>query len=233
MKRVLLLVVVSAILMPIGCGGNAEQSSTTAAAGVSKANGKMVAANVGSQAIIPPSEIVAMFADSIRRGDRETVNKLITDASRIEIQKQGIDLDPPGSPDASYKIGEFRYSDDEKDSGFVESLWIEPAQDGNPPLSTEVVWGVRLENGGWRICGLAIDMGKDQPAALVNFEDLEGTIVDESTSNDKVASAGQATPTAPDAITAPNITTSPSTGAATFAVPPSQIASPPATDFRR
>jgi len=227
MKRVLLLVVVSAILMPIGCGGNAEQNSTTAAAGGSKANGKMVAANGGSQAIIPPSEIVAMFADSIRRGDRETVNKLITDASRIEIQKQGIDLDPPGSPDASYKIGEFRFSDDEKDSGFVESLWIEPAQDGNPPLSTEVVWGVRLENGGWRICGLAIDMGKDQPAALVNFEDLEGTIVDESTSNDKVASAGQATQTAP------NITTSPTTGAATFAAPPSQIASPPATDFRR
>jgi len=230
MKRVLLLVVVSAILMPIGCGGKAEQSpATTAAGGDSKANGKMVAANGGSQAIIPPSEIVAMFADSIRRGDRDTVNKLITDASRIEIQKQGIDLDPPGSPDASYKIGEFRFSDDEKDSGFVESLWIEPAQDGNPPLSTEVVWGVRLENGGWRICGLAIDMGKDQPAALVNFEDLEGTIVDESASKDKVASAGQPATVAPGETTAPNTTT----GGATFAAPPSQIASPPATDFRR
>ena len=223
MKRVLLLVVVSAILMPIGCGGNAEQSSTTAAAGVSKANGKMVAANGGSQAIIPSSEIVAMFADSIRRGDRETVNKLITDASRIEIQKQGIDLDPPGSPDASYKIGEFRFSDEEKDSGFVESLWIEPAQDGNPPQSTEVVWGVRLENGGWRICGLAIDMGKDQPAALVNFEDLEGTIVDESVSKDKVASVGSPATAVPTATT----------GAATFTAPPSQIASPPAKDFRR
>jgi hypothetical protein len=221
MKRVLVLVLVSAISMPLGCGGNSEQG--TASSGGSKADSKMVAANGGSQQIVPPGEIVAMFADSIRRGDRETVNKLITDASRIEIQKQGIDLDPPGSPDASYKIGEFRFSDDEKDSGFVESLWIEPAQGGNPPQSTEVVWGVRLENGGWRICGLAIDMGKDQPAALVNFEDLEGTIIDESESKDKVATSG-----APAAITP---TTTPPAGS--FALPPSQIASPPATDFRR
>jgi hypothetical protein len=220
MKRVLLLVAISAILMPVGCGGNGDQGAATTA---SNANGKMVAANGGTQAIIPPSEIVAMFADSIRRGDRETVNKLITDASRLEIQKQGIDLDPPGSPDASYKIGEFRYSDDEKDSGFVESLWIEPAQDGNPPQSTEVVWGVRLENGGWRVCGLAIDMGKDQPAALVNFEDLEGTIVDESASKDKVASQGAPATATPNAVT----------NSSTFAVPPSQIASPPATDIRR
>jgi len=224
MKRVLLLVAISAILMPIGCGGNGDQgAATTASNAGSNASGKTIAANSGTQAIIPPSEIVAMFADSIRRGDRETVNKLITDASRIEIQKQGIDLDPPGSPDASYKIGEFRYSDDEKDSGFVESLWIEPAQDGNPPQSTEVVWGVRLENGGWRVCGLAIDMGKDQPAALVNFEDLEGTIVDESASKDKIATQGD------PAAAVPNATTN----ASTFAAPPSQIASPPATDIRR
>jgi hypothetical protein len=220
MKRVLLLVAISAILMPIGCGGNGDQGAATTA---SNTSGKTIAANGSTQAIIPPSEIVAMFADSIRRGDRETVNKLITDASRIEIQKQGIDLDPPGSPDASYKIGEFRYSDDEKDSGFVESLWIEPAQDGNPPQSTEVVWGVRLENGGWRVCGLAIDMGKDQPAALVNFEDLEGTIVDESSSKDKVATQGAPAASVQGATT----------NAATFAAPPSQIASPPATDIRR
>ncbi len=232
MKRVLLLVAISAILMPVGCGGNGDQgAATTASNGGSNASGKMVAANGGTQAIIPPSEIVAMFADSIRRGDRETVNKLITEASRIEIQKQGIDLDPPGSPDASYKIGEFRYSDDEKDSGFVESLWIEPAQDGNPPQSTEVVWGVRLENGGWRVCGLAIDMGKDQPAALVNFEDLEGTIVDESASKDKVASQGAPATAAPNATQATAPSATPNSSA--FAVPPSQIASPPATDIRR
>ena len=225
MKHVLLLVVVSAISMPLGCGGNAEQSSKTAT--TSGSNGNPVASAEASKAIITPNEIFAMFADSIRRGDRETVNKLITEASRTEIQKQGIDLDPPGSPEASYKIGEFRFSDDDKDSGFVESLWIEPAQDGNPPQSTEVVWGVRLENGGWRICGLAIDMGKDQPAALVNFEDLEGTIVNEPVSQDKVATG--ATPVSNGA----NAPSSSMTGASGFAAPPSQMASPPSTDLRR
>ena len=232
MKRILLIVVAIAISIPLGCGGNADKGSpaTISAAKSIGSDGKLVASNGTSNAIIPPNEIVAMFADSIRRGDRETVNKLITDASREEIKNQGIDLDPPGSPDASYKIGSFRYSDEDKDSGFVESLWIEPAQDGNLPQSTEVVWGVRLENGGWRICGLAIDMGKDQPAALVNFEDLEGTVTPESTSNDKVANQAPASSFTPGSgFASPSLQNSPALPNTSS----TQIASPPATDNRR
>jgi len=231
MKRISLVVVAIAISIQLGCSGNADLGSSASTAGA-KANGpdgKLVASNGTSNAIIPPNEIVAMFADSIRRGDRATVNKLITEASREEIQKQGIDLDPPGSPDASYKIGSFRFSDDDKDAGFVESLWIEPAQDGNPPQSTEVVWGVRLENGGWRICGLAIDMGKDQPAALVNFEDLEGTVTPESPSSDKVANQTPAPSTPGSGFATPSLQNSP----ALQNTAPAQIASPPATDNRR
>jgi len=227
MKRMMLFVVTGVFALAVGCGGNSDESTgnSVAAAPSSNAAGKLVNSSGISNAIIPPNEIVAMFADSIRRGDRETVNKLITEASRLEIQKQGIDLDPPGSPDASYKIGEFRFSDEDKDAGFVESLWIEPGQDGTPPHSTEVVWGVRLENGGWRICGLAIDMGTDQPAALVNFEDLEGAVSDNTPSTDKVAS--DTTPAVESVQSVPRIS------ANGFAAPPTQLASPPATDNRR
>ena len=223
----MLFVVTGVFALPIGCGGNSDKSTENSVATSSSSNaaGKLVSSSGTSNAIIPPNEIVAMFADSIRRGDRDTVNKLITEASRLEIQKQGIELDPPGSPDASYKIGEFRFSDGDKDAGFVESLWIEPEQDGTPPHSTEVVWGVRLENGGWRICGLAIDMGTDQPAALVNFEDLEGAVSDKAPSTDKVAS--DTTPAVETTQTVPGVS------ASGFAAPPTQLASPPATDNRR
>jgi hypothetical protein len=137
--------------------------------------------------ILPPNEVVAMFADSIRRGDADSANKLITPLARQEISRLKMTISPPGSPDASYRIGEVRYIDEEKDAALVASMWIEPSEAGTKPVETEVVWSVRLESEGWRISGLAIDMGENVMPEIVDFEDLEAAMNQETQPQDKVA----------------------------------------------
>ncbi len=178
------LILVSAAC--VGCGG-AKDPDTTAN---TSPTGRPVATT--ATASIPPNEIVEMFADCVRRGDRDAMLKLITPAARQDIQKSGQQLDPPGSPEASFKIGQVRYLDNDKDAAYVESIWIEPSETaGQPPRETEVVWAVQLELEGWRISGLAIDQGKDQPPFLLDFENLAESLTEKPT-QDRVAAQGAA-----------------------------------------
>ncbi len=166
----------------VGCGSAKDPDAT---AGTNPA-GLTVA--TAATATIPPNEIVVMFADCVRRGDRDAMLKLITPAARQDIQKSGQQLDPPGSPAAAFKIGAIKYLDNDKDAAYVESLWIEPAEvAGQPPVETEVLWAVQLELEGWRISGLAIDQGNDQPPFLLDFENLAESLT-EKPSQDRVAS---------------------------------------------
>lgn len=185
MKRSIgILLVLVGTAFPLGCGGkgdpNGDSKATIAARSTSSAT-----------ALVPPNEIVAMFSDSIRRGDKETTIKLITIAAREEIQRRGITIDPPGSPEASYKIGEVKFIDSDRDAAYVESVWIEPGVNGQPNQETEVVWAVNKEPEGWRISGLAIDMGPNVEPTLVDFEHLDVNIVEPpaNSPSDKVAGA--------------------------------------------
>ncbi len=209
----------------VGCGG--KEADTTAAG----RSGRPVAT---SSSTVPPTEVVEMFSDSIRRGDRDMAMKLITSAGRTEIQRSGMSLDPPGSAESSYKIGDVRYFDEDRDAAYVASMWIEPVAPGQPPVETEVVWAVQLEKEGWRISGLAIDQGKDQPPFLVDFENLEQSMKEQqqTASPDKVASGAQGTQTPPtqqppQGVSAPmqqspQVGTTPAQQPSQFGVPPTQ-----------
>jgi hypothetical protein len=219
------LIVLSVAAFFVGCGSPQEPEG-----GVSSTNAKG-ASQVAAANTVPPNEVVAMFADSIRRGDREATIKLITPLARQEIQRQNMAIDPPGSPEASYRIGEVRYLDDDRDAAYVESLWIEPSENGQPPIETEVVWAVQLEAEGWRISGLAIDMGKDQPPTLIDFENLEAAMGEEATANNQGTVAGTTPANATTANTAPAATVAapPMTAPTAFSAPPN-MSLPPANN---
>jgi hypothetical protein len=220
----------------VGCGGAKDPDATANATPAGRS------VSTTATASIPPNEIVEMFADCVRRGDRDAMLKLITPAARQDIQKSGQQLDPPGSPEASFKIGQVRYLDNDKDAAYVESIWIEPSETaGQPPRETEVVWAVQLELEGWRISGLAIDQGKDQEPFLLDFENLAESLTEKPT-QESVATQGAAPGNQPNGFAAPPATavgqTAPQTqgGIQTpqgFAPPPQngfgvpEIASPP------
>jgi len=117
--------------------------------------------------------------------------------------------------------------DQDRDAAYVESLWIEPGTDGQPNVETEVVWAVQLEPEGWRISGLAIDMGPNEQPTLVDFENLEVDSKETSAGpmNNRVAS--EAAPTAP-AMQTPSGFQSPSTTPA-VGTPTNAAMSAPAT----
>lgn len=247
----ILLVLVGTIL-PVGCGGKADPDGLANTTASNRSTPVSTAAGT-----VPPNEIVAMFSDSIRRGDKETTIKLITLAAREEIQRRGMTIDPPGSPEASYKIGEVRFLDQDRDAAYVESVWIEPGTNGQPNVETEVVWAVQLEPEGWRISGLAIDMGPNAQPTLVDFENLEVDATESAAgpmSNrvaDGVAPASPASPVMSTGFQAPAQTAGPlassQNNAATPVAAPTafsmpdiqapniqapQISQPPNTQFR-
>lgn len=190
----------------VGCGGKADPEGTSNAAASNRTKAVSTGANT-----VPPNEIVAMFSDSIRRGDKEATIKLITLAAREEIQRRGMTIDPPGSPESSYKIGEVRFLDQDRDAAYVESIWIEPGTNGQPNVETEVVWAVQLEPEGWRISGLAIDMGPNEQPTLVDFENLEVDSKETSTGPMSNRVAGDTAPSS-SALQAPTGFQAPSTG---------------------
>ncbi len=197
----------------------------------------------GSQTVItPPAEVVAQFLDCLRRGDEVTTEQLLTKLAREEVAKHDLEVAPPGSPSATFQIGETR--EVENGRALVESMWTEPSTDGKDPTKTGVVFDVRLEAGGWRLAGMVIDMGADSEAIIVDFENMSGLLQPPAD-----ASAAANTQVAVEAAEAlkqqinqaasqafPNAASNPTQNSnPAFAAPP-QLASPPSngsTGLRR
>jgi hypothetical protein len=231
-RSIAILLVLIGTVLPVGCGGKADPEGASSAT----ASNRSTPVSTGASTV-PPNEIVAMFSDSIRRGDKETTIKLITLAAREEIQRRGMTIDPPGSPESSYKIGEVRFLDQDRDAAYVESIWIEPGTNGQPNVETEVVWAVQLEPEGWRISGLAIDMGPNEQPTLVDFENLEVDTKETSAGPMSNRVAGETgsnpsatMPQAPNGFQAPSDASVSSTSNTTTATPAPQQA-PEATGF--
>jgi hypothetical protein len=178
----------------VGCGDNSAptaggdksspKGTNTAAVGepnvVEPSQGANAPAVAG--AVMPPNEVVALFFDSMRRGDEVQTAGLLTAKAREELAKYELVVQPPGSPLATYQVGRISYLDDAKDSAYVESILNEPTGNGQETKPWEIVWAVRLEADGWKIAGFAFEISDDQAPMVVDFENgadmkakIEGT----------------------------------------------------------
>jgi hypothetical protein len=221
-----------------------EPSANNASAGTTVVNNNVPIAqqlNVsqGTQTVItPPAEVVAQFLDCLRRGDEVTTEQLLTKVAREEVAKHELEVAPPGSPTATFQIGETR--EVETGRALVESMWTEPSADGKEPTKTGVVFDVRLEEGGWRLAGMVIDMGANSEAIIVDFENISGLLQappnenPQATppANPQVAEAAQSLNQAINQAASqafPNAANvAPQNNAPGFSAPP-QLASPPNT----
>ncbi len=130
--------------------------------------------------VTPASEIVTLFLESLKKGDAVQTGNLLTAAAKEEIERRGLAIAPLGSPESTFRIGRTQYSDNDQDAAYVESEWIEPS-DGGQAVGWDVVFTVHLEEQSWKISGMAIDMGEDQPPAIVDFENMAGMVPEKST----------------------------------------------------
>jgi len=115
-----------------------------------------------------PDEVVRAFLEAARSGEDATATLLLTDKAREETEREGLVLDPPGTPSMKYELGKVEYHEQDPHAAYVNSLWIEGG--ARPDERLEVVWVLRRQSAGWRIAGMAAQIELNEPPVFLNFE---------------------------------------------------------------
>ena len=183
MKRVSFLLTVCLLgSMSVGCGAQAGGDSPQAAApsqadSPSPAPGTDQTPGSGGHAQtadiprdLAPQDVVGKFLDALRSGDENVAAELLTTTARVETAKHDLAVQPPGTPQATYRVGRVEYVTENRDGAHVTSIWTEPAGRGQKE-SYEIVWVMRHEPRGWRIAGMATEVVPGQAPLFLNFED--------------------------------------------------------------
>ncbi len=150
-------------LSAAGCGGGApapEEAATSTAAAPTKDAGP------------PPEAVVKQFLEAVKAADPLAADLLLTPAARAESEKSGMSVAPPGSPTATFEVGEVEYRKEEGEMGaHVASKWSDVIDD--QVRTDTIVWILRKESEGWRIAGMATKVFENEPPLILNFEDHE------------------------------------------------------------
>ncbi len=177
MKKLLWIPIAATAVLVSGCGSNPPTATmdTPVATGSTASNSLPSQSRPGATSQLPTEakEVVRLFLDSMRQGNGTQLAALLSTAAREEITRKKLEIDPLGSPMATFQIGESGSHPEQPDSMLVSTVWSEPAQNGQPEANLDVVWGLRKEATGWRICEMAVDPMNGDDVQIVNFENLE------------------------------------------------------------
>lgn len=175
MPRLLVATALVCALGLVGCFGSstgspqAENSAANSAAGApgSEAVGKPIAVPASAK----PEQVVAVFLDGLRAGDKATTASLLTTKALAETSKRQLSVCPEASPHMQYQITAAEVLADNPNGAHVNVVWTEKYEDGD--LSYEVVWVLRRQQEGWRVAGMAMELVPGLGLAFLNFEDPE------------------------------------------------------------
>lgn len=131
-----------------------------------------------------PGHAVRNFLEAVRVGNDTTASKLLTNVARREIAREKLDIAPPGSDTASYKVGKVEQESDELAQ--VASTWSDIGDDGREQTSS-IVWRLRKESKGWRIYGMSTKVFDDKPPIFLNFEKPKEMIRKQQEADDELA----------------------------------------------
>jgi hypothetical protein len=146
-----------------GCGKGSEESIRVAAVDFDASGGT-------HEVTLEPTEIVSQFLDRVRRGgDDSGACELLTKLAQQEMTRIGRPLQFPGSPDTTFEVRQSFPVPDQTNAVWVHTYLAEPGPTGQS-VQYEVVWTVRKENPGWRICGFVVDQGEDLEPMQIDFE---------------------------------------------------------------
>lgn len=224
----------------VGCGDAAKTTAPTAqqaAPAAASAENSVTVVSAGAETA--PAETVAIFLDSLRKGDERAANGVLTSLARQELAKTDYSIQPLGTPAGQYKIGRVGFPYAEKNIALVECTWTEPATDETPAEVMDIVCEVHQDTEGWRISGIGVTIPGTEQALVLDFENaaaLQSTI-DAVTGQTATSASGQIAADQPgQAATAlpalPAFPGASAGGAGSSAVPayPQQIAAPQFSD---
>ncbi|MCA9193760.1 MAG: hypothetical protein KDB03_18435 [Planctomycetales bacterium] len=176
------------VLNLAGCGNNSTNTETASASSAStdpssaalKTSSTTASAMEATMSVVEngvgtePAQSVAIFLDSMRRGDEVVQHSMLTTLARTELAKSEWVLHPLGSPEGRYDIGRVVFPYDDKTISLVECVWTEPPQAGETAmLNLDFVFEVRQEADGWRISGLGVTEPGMTDTLVIDFEDAQ------------------------------------------------------------
>lgn len=164
---------VAAIGFSVGCGGSDAPAPSATNGGVS-GNAAATPGPSGEIPSDPVGRVVYDFLESVRMGQGENAAaKLLTPLALQKIQEQDLNIAPPGSPTARFKVTHVEMM--EGDRAVVESTWSDVDADGKQ-YQEPIYCALRICDGQWRIHGMAQYMGEGQAPMVIDFENLDALI---------------------------------------------------------
>jgi hypothetical protein len=115
----------------------------------------------------PVAKVVYEFLSAVRSGDTETASVRLTPLALQRTSELELNFSPPGSATATFQVGAVEVID--ADKAVVESTWMDLDADGKPH-EEKITWALKLNQGQWRISGMAAELGEDQPPVVMDFE---------------------------------------------------------------
>jgi hypothetical protein len=127
--------------------------------------------------------VIDEFLAAVKNGDDKRASELLTDVARRKTTEMEMVVAPPGSDTATYKVLE---SEVEGSEAQVGTDWTDLDVDGRP-RTDRIVWMLRHESVGWRICGMATRVFPDMPPIVLNFEDPEDMLRKQQLAEEEIA----------------------------------------------
>ena len=127
--------------------------------------------------------VIGEFLAAVRKGDDKRASELLTQVARQKTTEMEMVVAPPGSDTASFKVLE---SEVEGSEAQVGTDWTDLDADGRP-RTDRIVWMLRHESEGWRICGMATRVFPDLPPIVLNFEDPQDMLRKQQQAEEEIA----------------------------------------------
>jgi len=157
MRRIVLTGLFSCLAVLAGCNKSEPQAVAPAAP--------------APLPVASPQVVVTEFLEAVRAGNDKLAEAKLTELAREKTKKEGLMVAPPGSPTAKFEVGAMEIAN-ENQLAYVESRWTDTGNDGKPEV-TEFVWALRMDNGQWRIGGVATQPYPNMPFLQLDFENPE------------------------------------------------------------
>jgi hypothetical protein len=180
-------------MLVTACGKSAKepvaQGDVTAAAhdGSQAANPSGLSADAVKESgcLNPPTQeataehAIFQFLEAYRAGDDKRTEAMFTERAKKQIAALGYKVTPPRSDTASFKIGTVTPVKDEQGEiagAQVEIVWSD-LNDKQQRQHENMMWVLRKEPEGWRVAGAAVNAIPGENPLLLDFENLEETIL--------------------------------------------------------
>lgn len=120
-----------------------------------------------------PEGAVTLFLNAVCAGNDQHAANMLTDLARRKTAEMDLEVAPPGSDTAQFRVGEIENVDESV--ARVACTWSDLDEEGER-TEEQILWVLRREDVGWRIAGMAPTIFPDEPPLLLNFEDPEEMI---------------------------------------------------------